>query len=170
MMLQATGETITEDDIEELMKDGDKNNDGRIDYDGEWVGGPICCCPPSAWALPLTHTWSSFHRVPGIHEGCGVDPGFVQSCPRLSSLSRQILCYGCNWVLWSLNLVVSFNRVPPTSPPDSLPIPVLGAANKSLLPRGWYLALIFLGPQSFLRGSLLPDDPIRVRLAAEPVF
>ena len=29
-MLQATGETITEDDIEELMKDGDKNNDGRI--------------------------------------------------------------------------------------------------------------------------------------------
>jgi hypothetical protein len=22
------------------MKDGDKNNDGRIDYDGEWVGGP----------------------------------------------------------------------------------------------------------------------------------
>lgn len=34
MMLQATGETITEDDIEELMKDGDKNNDGRIDYDG----------------------------------------------------------------------------------------------------------------------------------------
>lgn len=40
MMLQATGETITEDDIEELMKDGDKNNDGRIDYDGERVGGP----------------------------------------------------------------------------------------------------------------------------------
>lgn len=34
-MLQATGETITEDDIEELMKDGDKNNDGRIDYDGK---------------------------------------------------------------------------------------------------------------------------------------
>lgn len=34
-MLQATGETITEDDIEELMKDGDKNNDGKIDYDGE---------------------------------------------------------------------------------------------------------------------------------------
>lgn len=40
MMLQATGETITEDDIEELMKDGDKNNDGRIDYDGEWVREP----------------------------------------------------------------------------------------------------------------------------------
>lgn len=42
-MLQATGETITEDDIEELMKDGDKNNDGRIDYDGRtlswmWFG------------------------------------------------------------------------------------------------------------------------------------
>lgn len=33
-MLESTGETITEDDIEELMKDGDTNNDGRIDYDG----------------------------------------------------------------------------------------------------------------------------------------
>lgn len=33
-MLESTGEAITEDDIEELMKDGDKNNDGRIDYDG----------------------------------------------------------------------------------------------------------------------------------------
>lgn len=34
-MLESTGEAITEDDIEELMKDGDKNNDGKIDYDGE---------------------------------------------------------------------------------------------------------------------------------------
>lgn len=33
-MLESTGEAITEDDIEELMKDGDKNNDGKIDYDG----------------------------------------------------------------------------------------------------------------------------------------
>lgn len=35
MMLESTGEPITEDDIEELMIDGDKNNDGKIDYDGE---------------------------------------------------------------------------------------------------------------------------------------
>lgn len=35
MMLESTGEAITEDDIEELMKDGDKNNDGKIDYDGD---------------------------------------------------------------------------------------------------------------------------------------
>lgn len=35
-MLESTGEAITEDDIEELMKDGDKNNDGKIDYDGRW--------------------------------------------------------------------------------------------------------------------------------------
>lgn len=47
-MLQATGETITEDDIEELMKDGDKNNDGRIDYDGEGA----CTGSPTAHALP----------------------------------------------------------------------------------------------------------------------
>lgn len=32
-MLRATGEMITEDDVEELMKDGDRNNDGKIDYD-----------------------------------------------------------------------------------------------------------------------------------------
>ncbi|KAK2509775.1 hypothetical protein MC885_012801 [Smutsia gigantea] len=32
MMLQATSEAITEDDFEELMKDGDKNNDGRFNY------------------------------------------------------------------------------------------------------------------------------------------
>lgn len=43
-MLESTGETITEDDIEELMKDGDKNNDGKIDYDGEMpeVEGSLC--------------------------------------------------------------------------------------------------------------------------------
>ncbi len=35
LMLEATGENITEDDIEELMRDGDKNNDGKIDYDGK---------------------------------------------------------------------------------------------------------------------------------------
>lgn len=35
MMLEATGEVITEDDIGELMRDGDKNNDGKIDYDGK---------------------------------------------------------------------------------------------------------------------------------------
>lgn len=33
-MLESTGEVITEDDIDELMRDGDKNNDGKIDYDG----------------------------------------------------------------------------------------------------------------------------------------
>ena len=41
-MLESTGESITEDDIEELMKDGDKNNDGRIDYDGiQGQGAPL---------------------------------------------------------------------------------------------------------------------------------
>lgn len=57
-MLQATGETITEDDIEELMKDGDKNNDGRIDYDGRTF-------LHVAWSKALGHppgqlTWSWF--------------------------------------------------------------------------------------------------------------
>lgn len=33
-MLKATGEMISEDDVDELMKDGDRNSDGKIDYDG----------------------------------------------------------------------------------------------------------------------------------------
>lgn len=36
-MLNAAGEVISEDDVEELMKDGDRNNDGKIDYDGNGV-------------------------------------------------------------------------------------------------------------------------------------
>lgn len=34
-IFRASGEHVTEEEIEELMKDGDKNNDGRIDFDGE---------------------------------------------------------------------------------------------------------------------------------------
>jgi hypothetical protein len=45
-IFRASGEHVTEEEIESLMKDGDKNNDGRIDFDGEgqlvllalWVG------------------------------------------------------------------------------------------------------------------------------------
>lgn len=65
VMLQATGETITEDDIEELMKDGDKNNDGRIDYDGGWAALGARCpalpSPTSDWGLLLSpqSSWSS---------------------------------------------------------------------------------------------------------------
>lgn len=43
-MLESTGEPITEDDIEELMKDGDKNNDGKIDYDGMRANGNFHQC------------------------------------------------------------------------------------------------------------------------------
>ncbi|NWZ99285.1 TNNC2 protein, partial [Spelaeornis formosus] len=34
-ILRATGEPVTDEDIEDMMKDSDKNNDGRIDFDGE---------------------------------------------------------------------------------------------------------------------------------------
>lgn len=51
-MLESTGEPITEDDIEELMKDGDKNNDGKIDYDGE-----------SKFTVELNGKVSSFSRL-----------------------------------------------------------------------------------------------------------
>uniref|UniRef100_A0A8I3P6K6 Troponin C, skeletal muscle n=1 Tax=Canis lupus familiaris TaxID=9615 RepID=A0A8I3P6K6_CANLF len=34
-IFRASGEHVTDEEIESLMKDGDKNNDGRIDFDGE---------------------------------------------------------------------------------------------------------------------------------------
>lgn len=40
-ILESTGEAITEDNIEELMKDRDKNNDGKIDYDGKTRGPTV---------------------------------------------------------------------------------------------------------------------------------
>ncbi|KAH0511004.1 Troponin C, skeletal muscle [Microtus ochrogaster] len=33
-IFRASGEHVTDEEIESLMKDGDKNNDGRIDFDG----------------------------------------------------------------------------------------------------------------------------------------
>lgn len=34
IIIRSTGEPITEDEIDELMKDGDKNADGMLDFDG----------------------------------------------------------------------------------------------------------------------------------------
>lgn len=34
-IIRSTGESITEDEIDELLKDGDKNNDGMLDFDGK---------------------------------------------------------------------------------------------------------------------------------------
>lgn len=41
-IFRVSGESVTEEEIQELMRDGDKNNDGRIDFDGEqlrWTDG-----------------------------------------------------------------------------------------------------------------------------------
>lgn len=37
-IFRASGEHVTDEELESLMKDGDKNNDGRIDFDGEGLG------------------------------------------------------------------------------------------------------------------------------------
>lgn len=34
LIIRSTGEAISEDEIDELMKDGDKNADGMLDFDG----------------------------------------------------------------------------------------------------------------------------------------
>lgn len=34
-IIRSTGESITEDEIDELLKDGDKNADGMLDFDGK---------------------------------------------------------------------------------------------------------------------------------------
>lgn len=35
--MRSTGESISEEEIDELLKDGDKNNDGMLDFDGMMV-------------------------------------------------------------------------------------------------------------------------------------
>lgn len=35
LIIRSTGEAITEDEIDELLKDGDKNADGMLDFDGK---------------------------------------------------------------------------------------------------------------------------------------
>lgn len=34
-IIRSTGEPITEEEIDELLKDGDKNSDGMLDFDGK---------------------------------------------------------------------------------------------------------------------------------------
>ena len=37
LIIRSTGEAISEEEIDELMKDGDKNADGMLDFDGRWT-------------------------------------------------------------------------------------------------------------------------------------
>lgn len=37
LIIRSTGEPISEEEIDELMKDGDKNADGMLDFDGMWT-------------------------------------------------------------------------------------------------------------------------------------
>ena len=37
LIIRSTGEPISEEEIDELLKDGDKNSDGMLDYDGTGV-------------------------------------------------------------------------------------------------------------------------------------
>lgn len=34
LIIRSTGEPISEDEVDELMRDGDKNTDGMLDFDG----------------------------------------------------------------------------------------------------------------------------------------
>lgn len=69
-IFRASGEHVTDEEIESLMKDGDKNNDGRIDFDGEGRGGAGGAEPggtPGAWP-----------RRTGRSAGWGALGGFVR--------------------------------------------------------------------------------------------
>lgn len=37
LIIRSTGESISEEEIDELLKDGDKNNDGMLDFDGTFM-------------------------------------------------------------------------------------------------------------------------------------
>lgn len=43
-IIRSTGESITEDEIDELLKDGDKNNDGMLDFDGKTLMKSYYAC------------------------------------------------------------------------------------------------------------------------------
>lgn len=69
-ILRATGEPVTDEDIEDMMKDSDKNNDGRIDFDGEqqpWPG-PRARRPGHSCVLRVLLSC----RVPEDDGGCAV--------------------------------------------------------------------------------------------------
>lgn len=35
-IIRSTGEQVSEEEIDELLRDGDKNNDGMLDFDGNY--------------------------------------------------------------------------------------------------------------------------------------
>lgn len=43
LIIRSTGEPISEDEIDELMKDGDKNSDGMLDFDGTYIMMMMSC-------------------------------------------------------------------------------------------------------------------------------
>lgn len=78
-IFRASGEHVTDEEIESLMKDGDKNNDGRIDFDGEGRGslgrGSLVVAGEGAVGdareRPRQRPWL-------CGQGCGALGGFVQ--------------------------------------------------------------------------------------------
>lgn len=62
---------MTDEEIESLMKDGDKNNDGRIDFDGEGrasLGSRARSCAGASGA----GRQCSWGAGPALWEGLGV--------------------------------------------------------------------------------------------------
>ena len=41
IIIRSTGEQISEEEIDELLKDGDKNSDGMLDFDGRTSRGLV---------------------------------------------------------------------------------------------------------------------------------
>uniref|UniRef100_F7HGA7 Troponin C, skeletal muscle n=1 Tax=Macaca mulatta TaxID=9544 RepID=F7HGA7_MACMU len=86
-IFRASGEHVTDEEIESLMKDGDKNNDGRIDFDAEFGGE----CP--ADPLPCEELCDGDASCPQGHKccstGCGhtclgdIEGGRGGDCPKV---------------------------------------------------------------------------------------
>lgn len=54
LIIRSSGESISEEEIDELMKDGDKNADGMLDFDGMWTEIFI-----SSYPVVATHSWGA---------------------------------------------------------------------------------------------------------------
>lgn len=119
-IFKASGEHVTEEEIESLMKDGDKNNDGRIDFDGQ---GPERAGAGGGGARAPGEREGGGARAVGEREGAGpgrrgsveggaqrsLGAGLGGACPR-SSRSR-----------WDRCLFGAIPHFPPRHPPPPRP-------------------------------------------------
>lgn len=70
-IIRSTGESISDEEIDELLKDGDKNNDGMLDFDGMTLNHSLNfkVCMSGDQGNNIS---AFFHRIPQDDGECAV--------------------------------------------------------------------------------------------------